>query len=444
MFSRIGLIGTQLSLVNASANDDRSGSMSAAVLDDLDSDKLATITSSSLRDYAGSSALLGYSGRDGLVITNPMSSGGSEMMYVRNDLGSSSGTSYAREASLLNSKSIISRAYSNFSTAGEGFINTASLATDSSISIFNTNNSFAGASHSEFKVPENCFAVKVGGYMTVTANTAAITAFLATVVIRDQAGVLMSPDLEGAERMIGNSHDIPAGSSESIALSSVIFRTNKPIGSIEIQVRSSVVGGTFTIDRKAIDFDFIVTDPRFSDRTSVITITGLNGTDSLGVGASVSLAARLNSNQAGLYVPRLFSGSSSECASVFSELIHKYRQSPVATGRNHAKVAGASTEALMTYEDESSNPQAFGFGSLKKLGKTLFKVVRAGANVGQMMGVPGAELVGEGMDALKSGIEKVQAVHKQFRDRHAEASKEVDAIVEKGRNLIKDMRHGSA
>jgi hypothetical protein len=318
------------------------------------------------------------------------------------------------------------------------------LVHDTNIIIFETDNSFADAFHSEFKVPENCFAVKAGGFMTVTANTAAITSFSVYMVLRDQSGTLMTPATGGSERLIGVAQDVPTGSSETIALSSLLYRTNKPIGNVQIVVRCSVAGGTFTLDRKALDFEFMVTDPRFSDRTSIITIAGLNGTDSLGVGASVSVAARLNSNQAGLHTPRLFTGSASECASVFSELIHKYRQSPVSTGRNHAKVAGASTEALMTYEDEASDPQAFGFGSLKKLGKTLFKIVRAGANVGQMMGVPGAELVGEGMDALKSGIDKVQAVHKQLRERHAEASKEVDAAIEKGRRLVANVRQGSA
>jgi hypothetical protein len=235
----------------------------------------------------------------------------------------------------------------------------------------------------------------------------------------DDAGVeIPIKGLNGEDVYIFDSDmTIPVSSPTDIVTPVVTVNSSRPIANVSFTIFGAGGGGrTASIYNRYCEIKYHKTPMRLQSRHAIAMATGLNGEDSISLRAGYSVAARLNNLQSQLYSVKEFSGDAQHVSGAMGAVMRNLIAHPASTGNTYPRIAGAISEAAMRLEDSLDNPQAFGFGGLKKFARTMSKVIKTGAHIGEMMGIPGAKLVGEGLDAIGSGLERVRSLHRDLRN----------------------------
>jgi hypothetical protein len=416
LYSKVGFVGGFLAMTNVSAADDRSGSISGGLLHDVDDRRIAKLSTSDLDDLSSSKAVLGYGGRDGVVVMCPSPHMGQEMKAVRTP--HTTNATQATNIANLEADNLIVFSYNSLASGVDGpWLSTLGI-TASTVAIFDTV-ALPSGNLQDFSTPNNVYTVDLSMRFTVNVVGAAISTLDIRARFFDDAGVeIPIKGLNGDNVNIFESDvSIAVSTPTEIVTPVVTVSSSRPIASVRFSA-VGLGGGGRTVDlyNRFCEIKYHKTPMRLQSRHAIAMATGLTGGDSISLRAGYSVAARLNNTQSRLYSAKEFSGDAQSVSGAMSTVIRHLIAHPVATGDTYPRIAGAISEATMTLEDSLENPQAFGFGGLKKFARTMGKVIKTGAHIGEMMGIPGAKLVGEGIDTLSSGLERVRSLHRDLRD----------------------------
>jgi len=435
LFSRFGVMGATLSVANTSANDDRSGSFSGALIHDHDNVRLGQLTTSTLSDLGGDRTKMGYTGEDGVVVFCPTPHCGAEQFIVRS-ASTSLPQGTRNEVNSLNSAThSITSTKSEHGDASGPWNAASGPATYGAggLEVYDTDDMATGDPYGSFVFPNDVFQISITGEarIYVTDSTEVNMWAEAFDDSGDQIPIGDANSTENANRLhFVRARAQDAAKSDMYALSGRVVSTTVPIARIKLFVSAGT--GTIQLNYANASLNFGEIDPRYSARKACVVVTGLSGTDSIAVGCNVSVAARLNAAQASLVSTQPIEFDYTEVTAAMQTTLNSLTSSPVVLGRNHPALAAAVTFEMLNALD---GDEAFGWKSFKKYGKKALHAARRAAAVGEMLGVPGAELGGKGLDAVSAGIRHAKQAHHKLKAEHAQKLSDVDALISKAKAI---------